>query len=199
MQPAIAIQKEETLSDNKYPLKKYSFTRQTKKGEQQKQAEVYNPGDAATVLLYNPEKGTVILIKQFRLPSYLNQNESGMLLEACAGKMEDESLEACIRRESEEETGYRIGELKKLFQVYMTPGAVTERVHFFTAPYNEQSRVSAGGGLEIEQEEVEVMEIDFQDALEMIESGEIQDAKTIILLLYAQINGYFPLTPTSPA
>lgn len=192
MQPQVTIQKEETLSDKKYSLKKYAFTRQKKDGsEQHKESEVFDPGNAATVLLYNKEKGTVILTSQFRLPSYLNQNPGGMLLETCAGKMEGESPEACIRREAEEETGYKIGELKKLFQLYMSPGSVTELLHFFTAPVDENSRVSAGGGLEDEQEEIEVVELPFQQALAMIEKGEIQDAKTIILLQYVQIQGYF--------
>lgn len=192
MQTQVDIQKEETLSDKKYSLKKYTFNRRKKDGsEQHKEAEVFDPGNAAAVLLYNKEKGTVILTKQFRLPSYLNQHSSGMLLEACAGKMESESPEACIRREAEEETGYKIGELKKLFQVYMSPGSVTELLHFFTAPVDDSSRVSAGGGLEEEQEEIEVVELNFEQAMAMVDKGEIQDAKTIILLQYAQIQGYF--------
>ena len=192
MQTEVSIERAETLSDNKYPLKKYTFTRRKKNGEElYKQAEVFNPGDAATVLLYNKEKGTVILTKQFRLPSYLNQNLTGMLLEACAGKIEDESAEACIRREAEEETGYQIKEIKKIFQLYMTPGSVTELLHFFTAPYDEESHISAGGGLEKEQEDVEVIEMPFRQAFDMMEKGEIQDAKTIILLQYAQMHGYF--------
>lgn len=192
MQTPVTIQHVETLSEKKYPLKNYTFTRQKKDGAvQQKKSEVYDPGDATTVLLYNKEKSTVILTRQFRLPSYLNGNPGGMLLETCAGKIEDESPEEAIRREAEEETGYKIDNIKKIFQAYMTPGAVSELVHFFTAPYNDHSRISAGGGLEEEQEEVEVVEVGFRQALAMIESGEIQDAKTIILLQYAQIQRYF--------
>ena len=194
MSSNVTIQSVEVFSDRKYSLKKIAFSRKKEDdSEQHKEAEVFNPGNAAAVLLYNKETGTVILTKQFRLPSYINGNPSGMLLEACAGKMEGEgeSPEDCIRREAEEETGYKIGELKKLFQVYMSPGSVTELLHFFAAPVDQNSRVSEGGGLKEEQEEIEVVELPFQQALAMIGSGEIQDAKTIILLQYAQIQGYF--------
>ncbi|MBE7170385.1 MAG: NUDIX domain-containing protein [Williamsia sp.] len=195
MKKEINIEKEETLSDKKYILKNYTFNRQKKDGTLlHKKAEVYNPGNAATILLYNKEKGTIILTRQFRLPSYLNGNPTGMLLETCAGKIEKESPEEAIRREAEEEAGYRIKEVKKIFQLYMTPGSVTELLHFYTASYDESSHVSAGGGLEDEQEDIEVVELEFQQALDMLDRGEIQDAKTVILLQYARLQGYFALS-----
>lgn len=189
----VTITKTEVLADEKYPLKKVSFVRQTDKGGQQKEdVLVFDPGDAATVLLYNKEKKTVILIKQFRLPSYLNQNPSGMLIETCAGKLnKGETPEESVRREAEEETGYKINEIKKLFRVYMSAGAITEILHFFIAAYTDESKVSEGGGLKEEQEDIEIMEVDFKQAIAMIGNGGIQDAKTIILLLYAQTQGYF--------
>ena len=193
MSTNVTINKIQVLSDEKYPLKKVSFTRETESGGQEKkEALVFDPGDAATVLLYNKQKKTVILIKQFRLPSYLNHNTTGMLIEACAGKLnKGETPEACIRREAEEETGYKIGEIRKLFHTYMSAGAVTELLHFFTAVYSDESKISEGGGLEAEQENIEIMETDFEASLAMVENGEIRDAKTIILLQYAKIQGYF--------
>ena len=189
----VTINSTRIISDEKYTLKKVAFTRQKQKGgEQNKEAEVFDVGDAATVLLYNAERKKVILTRQFRLPTHLNQNPGGMMIECCAGKMKDkESPEDCIRREALEETGYTIKVLTKLFQVYMSPGTLTEQLHFFSAPYTAADKTEAGGGLEAEQEEVEIMEIDFSQALAMIGRGEIQDAKTIILLLHAETKGYF--------
>ncbi len=187
----VTIEKTEVLSDEKYPLKKVSFTRQQETGgEQKKNALVFYPGDAATILLYNRVQKTVLLTKQFRLPSYLNGNETGLLLETCAGKIDDESPEEAIKREVEEETGYRIHEVQKLFQAYTSPGAVSELLHFYAAPYAPEDKVSAGGGLKEEQEFIEIVEVDFEQAISMIKTGGIQDVKTITLLLYVQMQGY---------
>ena len=188
----ITIRNKQTLSDEKYPLTKVSFSREKEKGgTQEKDTLVYDPGDAVTILLYNKGLKTVLLTKQFRMPTYLNGNPTGMVLETCAGKIERESPEEAIKREVEEELGYRTGEVQKLFQVYMSPGIMTEIVHFYTAPYEAADKVSEGGGLEEEQEDVQTVELDFDQALSMMHDGRIQDAKTVLLLLYAQVQGYF--------
>ena len=150
--------------------------------------EAYDRGNGAAILLYNTEKQTIILTKQFRLPTYINGNESGMMIEACAGLLDKNNPEDCIRKETEEETGYRISKVKKIFESYMSPGSVTEILHFFIAEYNKQMKVSEGGGLEDEQENIEVIELDFEVAYNMIFTGEIKDGKTIMLLQYAKIH-----------
>jgi len=126
--------------------------------------------------------------RQFRLPTYVNGNDSGLLIEACAGLLDKDNAEDCIKKETEEETGYRISKVQKIFESYMSPGSVTETLHFFVAEYAESMKVSVGGGLEDEQEHIEVLELNFNEADSMIESGEIKDAKTIMLLQYAKIN-----------
>ncbi len=162
---------------------------QTADGSWQTQSrETYDRGNGATILLYNKIQKTVILTKQFRIPTYLNGNESGMLIEACAGLLDKDNPEDCIRRETEEETGYRITEIKNIFESYMSPGSVTEIIYFFIAAYSKDMKVSKGGGADGEQENIEVMELPFSQAFLMIESGEIKDAKTIMLLQYAKIN-----------
>lgn len=133
-------------------------------------------------------KGTVILTRQFRLPTYLNGNKSGLMIEVCAGLLDKDDPEACIIRETEEETGYRLHSVKKVFESYMSPGAVTEILHCFIGEYDISMKVSTGGGLEDEHEEIDVIEIPFDQAYVMIESGEIKDAKTIMLLQYAKIH-----------
>lgn len=149
--------------------------------------EAYDRGNGATILLYNTKNHSIILTKQFRLPTYINGNESGMLIEACAGLLDKDNPEECIRRETEEETGYQIKAIEKAFQAYMSPGSVTEILHFFIAEYDADMKVNEGGGLESEQENIEVLEIDFQKAIQMIENGEIMDAKTIMLIQYLQL------------
>ncbi len=151
--------------------------------------EAYDRGNGATILLYNPEQKTVILTRQFRLPSYVNGNPDGMLIEACAGLLDQDDPEQAIRRETEEETGYKIGEVQKVFEAYMSPGSVTEILYFFVAAYTKDHKVNDGGGVEHEQENIEVLELPFAQALEMVASGEIRDGKTIMLLQYAQIQG----------
>jgi nudix-type nucleoside diphosphatase (YffH/AdpP family) len=130
----------------------------------------------------------VVLTRQFRLPTYLNGNTSGMVIEACAGLLDTENPEECIIRETEEETGYRLSSVKKVFQSYMSPGSVTEILHFFIGEYQSEMKVSEGGGLAEEHENIEVLEYSFDEAYQMIASGEINDAKTIMLLQYAKIN-----------
>src|SRR6185503_16587204 len=148
--------------------------------------EAYDRGNGATILLYNKEQGTVILTRQFRLPTFINGNSDGLLIEACAGLLDKDNPEECIRRETEEETGYRISEVRKIFEAYMSPGSVTEILYFFVAEYNRSMKQHEGGGIEHEQEDIEVLELKFDQALQMIGSGEIKDGKTIMLLQYAK-------------
>ncbi|WP_027126889.1 NUDIX domain-containing protein [Gelidibacter mesophilus] len=151
--------------------------------------ESYDRGHGTGILLYNVEKGTIILTKQFRMPIYHTNKDEGMSIEVCAGAIDDNDLpESTIIREVEEEVGYKVKEVKKIMETYMSPGALTEKMYLFVARYSEDMKVSEGGGLASEHEEIEVMEIPFSKALKMMESGEILDAKTIILLQYAQIN-----------
>ncbi len=187
--PNIKIKKTEILSDNWATLSKITldYTKEDGSVEEQKR-EVYERGNGAAILLLNKIKKTVVLIKQFRLPTYLNQNETGFIIEACAGVLEEEHPEETIIRETEEETGYRIHEVKKIFKSYMSPGSVTEIIHFFVAEYDAEMKISKGGGLASEHENIEVIEMPFEQAYNMIASGEIVDAKTIMLLQYAKIN-----------
>ena len=187
MNPKIEISKTELLSDNWYLLNKvtYEFTPENGEPEIQRR-EVYDRGNGAAILLYNKEKQTVILTRQFRLPTFLNGNESGMMIEVCAGLLDEKNPEDCIKRETEEETGYRIQDVKKVFEAYMSPGAVTEILYFFTAEYQPEMKVSDGGGLATEHEYIEVLELDFNQAMAMVYNGEIRDAKTIMLLLHAK-------------
>ena len=186
--PKYKIKKTELLSDNWYILNKVTVDYQKKDDTWDTQVrEVYDRGNGAAILLYNRLKGTVILTRQFRLPTYLNGNKSGMMIEACAGLLDEDSPEACIIRETEEETGYRIHSAKKIIEAYMSPGALTEILHLFIAEYDPSMKVSAGGGLENEHEEIDIIEIPFDQAYVMIEAGEIKDAKTIMLLQYAKI------------
>ena len=188
MDPKITIVKREVLSDNWYVLNKITFDYAKTNGEIQRQErEAYDRGNGSTILLYNREQGTVVLTRQFRMPTYLNGNESGMMIEACAGLLEEDNAEDCIRKETEEETGYKIKEVKKVFEAYMSPGSVTEILYFFVAEYEKDMKVNEGGGTD-EEEDIQVLEIPFEQALKQIETGEINDAKTIMLLQYAQIN-----------
>ncbi|WP_284651256.1 GDP-mannose pyrophosphatase NudK [Flavobacterium terrisoli] len=187
--PKIQILESEILSDNWYILRKITYNYLKKDGQWEKQIrEAYDRGNGATILLYNKNSKTVILTRQFRLPTYVNGNETGMMIEACAGLLDKDNAEECIRRETEEETGYQISAVEKLFEVYMSPGSVTEIVHFFAAEYTKDMKINDGGGIQEEQENIEVLELDFDQAYNMIASGEIKDAKTIMLLQYAKIN-----------
>jgi GDP-mannose pyrophosphatase NudK len=187
--PKVKIIDIKNLSKAHYKLDKVNFEYQTKNGDWQTQSrECYDRGDGAAILLYNPTKKTVILTKQFRMPSYLNGNATGMMIEVCAGLLDEDNPESCIIKEVEEETGFKISNPKKVFQLYSTPGAVTEKIHYFVAEYNDEMKISAGGGLEEEHEEIEVLEINFDTALKMVSKGEINDAKTVVLLQFAKLN-----------
>lgn len=187
--PKIKIQKTELLSDNWYILNKVTFDYQKKDNSWITQKrEVYNRGNGAAILLYNSTKKKVILTRQFRLPTYLNENETGMMIEVCAGLLDEDDPEKCIIRETEEETGYRLTKVNKVMETYMSPGAVTEILYLFVGEYDESMKVNDGGGVAHEEENIEVMEMTYDEAYSMIESGKIQDAKTIILLQYAKIN-----------
>lgn len=180
--------KTEILSDNWYTLRKINYDFRNRDGEWEAQTrEAYDRGNGAAILLYNTEENTVMLTRQFRLPSYINGNESGMLIEACAGLLDHDSPDACIRKEIKEETGYELKHVKKIFEAYMSPGSVTEILHFFIGEYNESMKTSNGGGLEDEQESIEVLELPFEKAVEMVSSGEIKDGKTIMLIQYLQL------------
>jgi GDP-mannose pyrophosphatase NudK len=184
----IKIITEELLSDNWYTLKKYTYEISKRNGTRQVQTrEVYDRGNGAVILLYNKEFKTVILTRQFRLPSFVNGNKKGVLIEACAGLLDADNPEEAIKRETEEETGYRIKDVRKIFEAYMSPGSVSEILYFFIAEYTLSMKVHDGGGIEHEQEDIEVLEISFDKAFAMIETGEIRDAKTIMLLQYMKI------------
>ncbi len=190
MKDKVKIVDTEILSKNWYTLKKVTYQIHKTNGEWQTQnREAYDRGNGATILLYNKEHKTVILTRQFRLPTYINGNDTGMLIEACAGLLDKDNAEDCIRRETEEETGYKITAVRKIFDAYMSPGSVTELIYFFIAEYSNTMKVHKGGGIEHEQEDIEVLEISFDDAFKMINSGEIKDGKTIILLQYMKLNG----------
>ena len=185
----IKILSKEILSDNWYTLNKVNFQATQKDGTVlELSREAYDRGNGATILLYNTDTKTVVLTRQFRMPTYLNGNQSGLLIECCAGLLDKNNPEDCIRRETEEETGYQVTDVKKVMEAYMSPGSVTEILYFFVAQYNQNMKVSNGGGLDEEHENIEVLELPFTTALQMMHSGEIRDAKTIMLLQYAQIN-----------
>lgn len=187
--PNIKIEKTEILSDNWYTLKKVSYQYRNKDGNWEFQArEAYDRGNGAVILLYNSEEKKVILTSQFRLPTYINGNDDGIMIEACAGLLDEDNPEDCIRKETEEETGYKVTKVRKIFDAYMSPGSVTEILHFFIAEYTHDMKVSDGGGLAEEQENIEVLELNAEEAYKMIDNGQIRDAKTIILLQYAQIH-----------
>ena len=187
--PKVKIKQTELLSNNWYLLNKvtFDFLRQDGVWITQKR-EVYDRGNGAAILLYNREQKTIILTRQFRLPAYLNGNKTGMLIEVCAGLLDQDHPEQCIIRETEEETGYRIKSVQKIMETYMSPGAITEILHLFVGEYDASMKVNEGGGLELEHEEIEVIEMPFAEAYNRIATGEIKDAKTIILLQYAKIN-----------
>lgn len=185
----IKILQTDILSNNWYTLNKITFEAINKDGLVQRLSrEVYDRGNGATILLYNVNQKSVILTRQFRMPTYVNGNQTGMLIECCAGLLDENNAEDCIRKETEEETGYKITNVKKVFEAYMSPGSVTEILYFFVAEYTTDMKVGDGGGLDEEHENIEVLEISFTNALEMISNGEIRDAKTIMLLQYAQIH-----------
>jgi GDP-mannose pyrophosphatase NudK len=187
MKDHVELLKTEVLSDNWYVLRKVTFRLRKRDGSWETQSrEAYDRGNGATILLYDCERRTVVLTQQFRLPTYVNGNASGMLIEACAGLLDNDAPETCIAREAFEETGYEVRNPRKVMQAYMSPGSVTEVLHFFVAEYSRAQRVGRGGG--VEEEDIEVMELPFDDALARIASGEIRDGKTIMLLQYAALH-----------
>ncbi|MBK5279026.1 MAG: GDP-mannose pyrophosphatase NudK [Bacteroidia bacterium] len=187
MNSLVKIIKSEVLSDNWYVLRKLTFD-VTKNGDTKTHSrEAYDRGNGATILLYNKQLQTVVLTRQFRLPTFINGNESGMLIESCAGLLDKDNAEDCIRRETEEETGYKVIDVRKIFEAYMSPGSVTEILYFFIAEYTKKMKESEGGGVD-EGEDIEVLEYKFEEAVKMIETGEIKDGKTIMLLQYLQIH-----------
>ena len=189
MNQRIRIKKTETLSDDWYVLKKTTFDYQRNNGEWQTQSrETYDRGNGATILLYNLAQKSVILTRQFRFPTFVNGLADGLLIETAAGLLDEASPEIRIKAETEEETGYRVKEVKKVFEAYMSPGSVTEKLYFFIASYDPNSRINKGGGIEAEGEDIEVLELKFSESLKMIETGAIQDGKTIMLLQYAALN-----------
>jgi GDP-mannose pyrophosphatase NudK len=189
MAKEVKIKSTEVLSENYFPLRKVTYELQKKDGKVEEiTREVYQSANGATVLLYNKTEKTVVLTKQFRLPTYFNNNPTGMLIETCAGIVEDnEDPTAGIIREIEEETGYKINNPKKIFELYSTPGSVSEMIHYYVAEYKKEQKVGKGGGLDEENEDIEVIELPFEQAFIKISNGEIKDAKTVILLQYAQI------------
>ncbi len=188
MKTPVKIIKSEILSDNWYILRKITFENLNKNGEVKTHSrEAYDRGNGATILLYNKSQKTVVLTRQFRLPTFINGNESGMLIESCAGLLDKDNAEDCIRRETEEETGYKIKDVRKIFEAYMSPGSVTEILYFFIAEYTKEMKESEGGGVD-DGEDIEVLEYEFDKAIKMMESGEIKDGKTIMLLQYLQLH-----------
>ena len=184
----VRIQDVQVLSDDWYVLKKTIFEFRRSDGSWQRQSrETYDRGNGATILLYDPDRRTVILVRQFRFPAFVNGADD-LLIEAPAGLLDDASPEDRIRAEVEEETGYRVAEIKKIFEAYMSPGSVTEKLHFFIGRYAAADRTSAGGGNRSEGEDIEVLELGVEDAFAMVDRGAIQDAKTIMLLQYAALH-----------
>ncbi|GGY78600.1 hypothetical protein GCM10011613_24130 [Cellvibrio zantedeschiae] len=187
-QDRIKIQKVEVLSDDWYILRKTTFEFKRNNGSWQTMSrETYDRGNGATILLYNRAKKTVILTRQFRFPAFVN-NHSGMLIETCAGLLDKDDPETCIRKETEEETGFKVKNVTKVFEAFMSPGSVTEKLFFFVGEYFAEDKISSGGGKYAEGEDIEALEIPLDEAMQMIVRGEIMDGKTIMLLQYAKLN-----------
>jgi GDP-mannose pyrophosphatase NudK len=200
---AVKILENKVLSDQFYVLRRFTIERVTRSREQVERngdwaersrqrvtqvREVYDRGNGAAILLYNRTAKTVILTRQFRMPTFVNGNPTGMLIECCAGLLDRDNAEEAIRRETEEETGYKIGAVEKVMEAYMSPGSVTEILYLFMAEYTKEMKVGEGGGLEDESEDIEVLEIPYSQAWEMVRAGEIRDAKTILLLQHAELS-----------
>lgn len=184
----IAIVEEKLLSDNWYHLHRVTFDYTDSKGHTERMnREVYDRGNGATILLYDPKRDVVVLVRQFRMPAYKNGHH-GYLIETPAGLLDGHQPEEAIRREAIEETGYQVRDVRFLFKCFMSPGAVTEIIHFFAAIIDTSDRVAEGGGLDEEHEDIEVLEVPLADALSMIGTGEICDGKTIMLLQWAALN-----------
>ncbi|MFF8918755.1 NUDIX domain-containing protein [Streptomyces sp. NPDC015032] len=190
--PRVRIRDVEVLSCDWYVLRRTTFDYQHGDGHwSREQRETYDRGDGATILLYHPDRRAVLLTRQFRLPAYVNGHHDGMLIEAAAGLLDGDSPEEAIRREAAEETGHVVGTPERVFDVYMSPGSVTERLHFFAAPYHSTTGTSGGYGIAAEGEDIETVELPFEEALSMVRDGSITDAKTIMLLQWAALDGPF--------
>jgi len=190
MSENIIIKKTEILSEDYNTLKRLTLEVETRDGKKEEQIrEVYQKDSGATILLYNKEKQSVILTKQFRIPIYLNEKgqHDGLAIEACAGLLEGLSPKETAIKETLEETGYSISDPEYVFEAYMVPGTVTEKVYFFIAPYDSTNKVAEGGGLASEGEEIEVLEMPFEEAYQKVFTGEITDGKTIMLLQHLKI------------
>lgn len=185
----VKIKEIKVLSNDWYELNKITFDYLRNDGIWQTQSrESYERGSGATVFMYNKSTQNIILIRQFRMPTLMNGNETGLLIETCAGLLDEDDPETCIKKEIEEETGYKLDKVTKIFEAFMTPGAVTEKLYYFIAEYTDDMKVNAGGGLDEEQEDIEVLEMPFSEAVKILNNGEIKDAKTILLLQYAIIH-----------
>lgn len=183
----VRIKQVEILSDNWYVLRKTTYDYLGRNGQwRELTRETYDRGNGATILLYSKAKQTVVLTRQFRFPAFVNGHD-GLLIETCAGLLDNDDPHTCIRKETQEETGYVVQHVRKVFEAFMSPGSVTERVHFFVGEYVDEDKRHEGGGLEAEGEDIEVLELPLDQALGMIESGEICDGKTIMLLQYAKL------------
>ena len=188
----VRLKDERVLSHARYLLKNITFDYRRGNGEWQTQSrEVYDRGNAATLLPYNLAARTVVLVRQFRLPAYVNGLDD-LMIEAAAGMLDDASPEERIRAEVEEEAGYRLHDVRKVFEAFMSPGSVTERVHFYVGAYTPADRVEAGGGVEDEGEDIEVLELPLDEALAMVEDGRIADGKTIMLLQWVALRRVSP-------
>jgi nudix-type nucleoside diphosphatase (YffH/AdpP family) len=184
----IRVKNVRLLSDDHHMLKTTTYEWRRANGEWQTQhRETYDPGDAAALLPYNLGRRSVVVVRQFRYPAYVNGHDD-LMIEAVAGKLDNELPEVRIRAEAEEEIGYRLGDIKKVFEAFMSPGSVTEKLHFFVAEYQPDMRIGSGGGIASEGEDIEVLELGLDQALAMIGDGRIADAKTIMLLYYAALN-----------
>ena len=190
--PDVRVRDVEVLAAAWHVLRRTTLEVRRRDGSwQTQQRETYDRGNGATVLLYDLDRRTVLLARQFRWPVYVNGHPDGMLLETAAGLLDDDDPATAIRREAAEELGVVVGELEPVFEVWMSPGSVTERLHFFAAPYSPASRATGGGGLADEGEDIEVVELDVDDALDRVADGRIADAKTVMLLQWAVLRGPF--------
>jgi nudix-type nucleoside diphosphatase (YffH/AdpP family) len=190
--PDVVVRDVELLASGWHVLRRTTLERRHPDGSwTTEQRETYDRGNGATLLLHDTARRTVLLSRQFRFPVYVNGHPDGMLLETAAGLLDDESPEKAVRREVEEELGVSVGEVEHVFDVWMSPGSVTERLHFFAAPYTAADRTGDRGGVAEEGEDIEIVELDFDEALDMIDDGRIADAKTIMLLQWAALRGPF--------
>ncbi|GGE93763.1 NUDIX domain-containing protein [Mycetocola zhadangensis] len=190
--PDVIVKDVELTSTGWHVLRRTTFDFRRRDGRwSEQQRETYDRGNGATILLYDPVARTVLLTKQFRFPAYVNEHPDGMLIEVAGGLLDDDDPETAIRREAEEELGVTVGELRHVFDLYMSPGSVTERVHFYAAAYSGNDLRGAGGGLEDDGEDIEVLTVPYAVALEMLKDGRIVDGKTVILLQWAALEGIF--------